>query len=129
MNELSKEKEPQFTEKAEAKKCSPIFIHIMDSKLLSSLQGEYSLAGYTCGHDILEVTNDHYALQLWVNTMYGVELECNFGKKLDVEPDSTEYEFDYLDSFDMEEYLPTPHPLDTFLELFEHALTTVSEKP
>ncbi|MBF0015395.1 hypothetical protein HAX42_14390 [Enterococcus casseliflavus] len=99
-------------------------LEIMDSELLSSLTDSPNLEKYETGHDILEVQNEAFALQVWVNKMYGqAEVECNFGKKVNVNNQTGEYEFDYLDSADFVEACKDIPPMAVALGFFLSFLT------
>lgn len=76
-------------------------IEIFDYDLLTAIQHTPNLEAYETGHDIIEVENELFVLQVWVNKMYGpAEIECNFGEKVNTDPQTDEYEFDYLDCAD-----------------------------
>ncbi|MGM0231388.1 hypothetical protein IGJ28_003481 [Enterococcus sp. AZ091] len=99
-------------------------LEIMDNELLYSLTDSPNLEKYETGHDILEVENEEFALQVWVNKMYGqAEVECNFGKKVNVNTQTGEYEFDILDSADFTNACKEAPPIPVALGFFLAFLT------
>lgn len=94
-------------------------LEIYDSNLFEALPTSPDLQKYDTGHDIAEIGNDDYALQIWINAMHGpAEIECNFGRKINWNDSHDEYEFDYLDSFDITEHLNGATPTEVLIMFF-----------
>lgn len=99
-------------------------IEVMDYELLLALTDSSNLERFETGHDIIEVDNKYFVLQVWVNKMYGsAEIECNFGKKIVLDNQSDQYEFDYLDSIDFIKACKEKSPIEVASTLFLDYLT------
>lgn len=94
-------------------------IQIFDYDLLKTIQHSSDWETRETGHDIIEVENDLFVLQVWVNKMYGpAEIECNFGEKVNTDPQTGEYEFDYLDCADFISTCKNRSPIEVAIKLF-----------